>query len=360
MASIQKRTGKSGTSYRVQIRIKGHPPEVATFARLSDARAWIAKTESAIRAGKHFGVSKRRDFSELADKYLSAVETRLKSHACRVAHLARWREEFDGLKVADITPSLIAEVRDNLVREKDERGRGRTEATVNRYLATLSAAFTYAVKDLEWIDRNPLERVRKGRESSGRVRYLTDTERELLLKECRSSSNPHLYLAVVLALTTGARQSEVMSLRWQQIDFQRRTILLRDGETKNGEGRVLPLTGEAFHVLKARSKVRALNDDRVFPVPAAGRAFGSLRTAWAAALERAGVREFRWHDLRHTAASYLTMAGIGSMEVAKVLGHKTLQMTARYSHLSPGRTVELGDVLANRFGLSGNPSKGRR
>lgn len=360
MASIQKRSGKNGASYRVQIRIKGHPPEVATFTRLSDARAWVAKTEAAIRAGKHFGVSRRREFSELVEKYLAASDGRLKSQSCRESHLARWRDEFEGLKVADITASLIAEIRDKLAREKCENGRGRTDATVNRYLATLSAAFAYAVKDLEWIDRNPLERVKKGRESPGRVRYLTDAERERLLKECSSSSNPHLYLAVVLALTTGARQSEVMNLRWQQIDFQRRTILLLDGETKNGEGRVLPLTGEAFHVLKARSKVRALNDDRVFPVPAAGRAFGSLRTAWAAALKRADVREFRWHDLRHTAASYLTMAGVSSMEVAKVLGHKTLQMTARYSHLSPGRTVELGDVLADRFGLSGNPIKERR
>jgi integrase len=78
-----------------------------------------------------------------------------------------------------------------------------------------------------------------------------------------------------------------------------------------------------------------------------------MRSSWMKALERAEVQDFRWHDLRHTAASYLTMAGVGPMEVAKVLGHKTLAMTARYSHLSPERTVELGDVLAQRLGLQG-------
>ena len=144
-----------------------------------------------------------------------------------------------------------------------------------------------------------------------------------------------------------------MNLRWPQVDFTRRTILLRDGETKNGAGRVLPLTGEAFELLRDRAKVRDLKDDRVFPVPAEGRGFGSMRSAWMKALERAAVQDFRWHDLRHTAASYLTMAGIGAMEISKVLGHKTLQMTARYSHLSPERTVELGDVLTKRLGLQG-------
>ncbi|MBK8991277.1 MAG: tyrosine-type recombinase/integrase [Gammaproteobacteria bacterium] len=76
-------------------------------------------------------------------------------------------------------------------------------------------------------------------------------------------------------------------------------------------------------------------------------------------MTRAGIEDFRFHDLRHTAASYLTMAGVGSMEVAKVLGHKTLQMTARYSHLSPERTVEIGDVLTKRLGLAGKVEAGK-
>jgi len=347
MATITKRTGKNGTTYKVQIRIKGHPAETASFDRLTDAKRWAAETETAIRQGKHFGAARRRTFTELADKYEAAIADHLKSMQARTGHLAYWREEFDGHSLEDVTPALIADKYAKL--HKDG---ARSIATANRYLATLSACFTFAVKELAWIERNPCSRVRKGKEDAGRVRYLTDDERTRLLEACKESSNPLLYPAFVVALSTGARQAEVMNLRWPQVDFTRRTILLRDGETKNGTGRVLPLTGEAFDLLRDLAKVRDLKDDRVFPVPAEGRGFGSLRTAWDKALERAEVQDFRWHDLRHTAASYLTMAGVGSMEVAKILGHKTLQMTARYSHLSPERTVELGDVLTKRLGLA--------
>lgn len=348
MATITKRTGKNGTSYKVQIRIKGHPAETASFDRLTDAKRWAAETETAIRQGKHFGIARRRSFADLADKYEAAIIEHLKSADARKGHLAHWRAEFDKHSLDDITPALIADSYAKL-----HKGGERSLATANRYLASLSACFTFAVKELGWMERNPCARVRKGKESAGRVRYLTDDERARLVKACKESSNRLLYPAFVLALSTGARQAELMNLRWPQVDFTRRTILLRDGETKNGAGRVLPLTGEAFDLLRDMGKVRDLKDDRVFPVPAEGRGFGSLRTAWDKALARAEVSDFRWHDLRHTAASYLTMAGIGSMEVAKVLGHKTLQMTARYSHLSPERTVELGDVLAQRLGLTG-------
>lgn len=351
MATITKRTTRRGTSYKVQIRIKGHPAETASFDRLTDARRWAAETETAIRAGRHFGIARRRTFAELADKYQAHIADALKSANARVGHLAHWRETFAGLSLQDVTPALIADARDRLTAGKTSRGK-LSPATVNRYLATISASFTFAVKDLGWCERNPCERVRKNTEDAGRVRYLTDNERIRLLDACKASRNPLLYPAVVLALSTGARQAEIMNLRWTQIDFGRQTILLREGETKNGAGRVLPLTGEAFDLLRDLGKVRILDDDRVFPVPAEGRGFGSLRSAWDSALTRAKVENFRWHDLRHTAASYLTMAGIGSMEVAKVLGHKTLQMTARYSHLSPERTVELGDVLTKRLGLA--------
>ena len=348
MAYIEKRTGKSGTTYRAQIRLKGHPPDAATFKRLADAKRWAAETEAAIRAGRYFGVTRRRTFAELADAYEASFPESLKSAKDRIGHLAYWREAFDGLSLDDVTSPAIAGKYSELHKTGE-----RTPATANRYLATLSACCTYAVKDLGWIERNPCARVKKLKESSGRVRYLTDDERTRLIEACKASRNRLLYPAFILALSTGARQAELMNLRWPQVDFARSTILLRDGETKNGSGRVLPLTGEAFDLLRDMSKVRDLKDDRVFPVSAETRGFGGMRNAWMNALSRAKVKDFRWHDLRHTAASYLTMAGVGSMEIAKVLGHKTLQMTARYSHLSPERTVELGDVLTRRLGLTG-------
>ena len=364
MATITKRKGKGGTTYKVQIRMKGQPPETATFDRLTDAKKWAADTESAISAGRHFGVARRRSFADLADKYEDSFTATLKSSEARRGHMAYWRSAFTGMVLADITPAVVATERDKLATLAPKRGRGTqagatlTPATVNRYLATLSACFTFARKELHWIERNPCAAITKPSENNERVRYLSDDERTKLLAACKASRNEWLYLAVVLALSTGARQGELMNLRWPQIDFARRTILLRAGETKNKAGRVLPLTGEALDLLRARVKVRRLNDDRVFAVPAeSARGFGSMKNAWDNALKRAGITDFRFHDLRHTAASYLTMAGVGSMEVAKVLGHKTLQMTARYSHLSPERTVEIGDVLTRRLGLAGEGGK---
>jgi integrase len=161
-----------------------------------------------------------------------------------------------------------------------------------------------------------------------------------------------LYLAVILALTTGGRQSEIMGLRWPQIDLTRRTALL--GDTKNGDARILPLSGEALTLLTERSKVRSLADDRLFPPTEHGAKarFIDLRKPFFTAMATAKIEDFHWHDLRHTCASYLAMSGTSPLEIAKVLGHRTMAMVARYSHLSPGRVVELGDALAVRMGVA--------
>ena len=227
----------------------------------------------------------------------------------------------------------------------------RSGPTVNRYLAALSVCLSYGVKTLQWLERNPCERTTKNRESQGRVRFLLDDERERLLAACRASSNPDLYLAVVLSLTTGARQGEIMTLRWSQIDFARQVITLH--ETKNGERRALPLVGEAFTLLQVRAKVRSLKDDRLFPPKARAKKSTclDLHAPWVAARKAAGLADFHWHDLRHTAASYLAMSGVSLVEIAKVLGHRTLQMVARYSHLSDEHIVATGEKLAARLGV---------
>ena len=348
MASIEKRVTDSGTSYRVKVRLKGFPPESATFERMTDAKAWAAKTEADMKAGRHFGASKRHTFADLANEYAP--------HAKDGERLAYWRGVFGPDNLDALTPSRIAKERDKLLAEDTDRTdpatgkpRKRTGATVNRYLAALSVCLSYAVKELQWLERNPVERIKKPSENKGRVRFLSDDERTRLLTACRPHAD--LYLAVVLSLTTGARQSEVMTLRFGQIDFSRRVITLHD--TKNGERRAIPLVGEAFTLLQDRAKVRNLLDDRVFPPTARAKRAESrdLRQPWEEALKEAGITDFHWHDLRHTAASYLAMSGVSLVEIAKVLGHRTLAMVARYSHLSDGHIVATGQKLAERLGV---------
>lgn len=350
MATIEKRITDSGTSYRVKIRLKGFPPESATFERLTDARAWAAKTEADMKAGRHFGESKRHTFGELVKAYREQAKPLLKSWDHREMHLAYWLDALGDCQLDAITPARIAKERDKLLTGETYRHTKRTGATVVRYLASLSACLAHGVRELQWLERNPVERIKKPAENKGRVRFLTDEERGRLLDACRPHAD--LYLAVVLSLTTGARQGEIMGLRWGQIDIGRQVITLHD--TKNSDRRALPLVGEALALLKVRAKVRNLKDDRIFPPSERAKKAEclDLRQPWEKALETAGIKDFHWHDLRHTAASYLAMSGVSLVEIAKVLGHRTLAMVARYAHLSEGHIVATGQRLAERLGVA--------
>lgn len=368
MASIEKRKNDDGTtSYRVKIRLKGHAPESATFARLTDAKEWVQKTEADIKAGRHFGVSKRHTLNELIDSYEGSAEHKtLKSAKDMRARLVWWRTHHGEKLLQDITPSLISKGRDALmdepvtVRRRGEDGivsrvpteKTRSGATTNRILAALSSVCTYGVKELGWLERNPVERVTKPKENKGRVRFLDDDELPRFLVACRKHSD--LYLAVILSLTTGGRQSEIMGLRWGQIDLKAGRATLYAGTTKNEDARVLSLVGEAFTLLQERAKVRSLTDDRIFPSThkAKKATFIALRTPFIAALKEADIKDFHWHDLRHTCASYLMMNGVSPLEISKVLGHRTMAMVSRYAHLAPARQSDIGNALAKTMGVA--------
>lgn len=351
MAAIVKRVSPTGeVSYQVKVRLKGYPPQTATFERLTDARKWAQATEAAIREGRHFKTveAKRHTLAEAIDRYRRDVLPGKKGGTAReqLRHLLWWKERLGLYSLADITPALLVECRDALARGTTYRGTVRSPATVNRYLAALSHVLSVAVKEWGWLEDNPFRKVSKPRESRGRVRFLSDPERERLLAECKASCNPDLYPAVVLALSTGARKMEVMGLRWYQVDFTRAIITLH--ETKNGERRVLPLAGHALELMRDRARVRRIDIDLVFPAADPHRPV-ELRAPWEAALERAGIDDFRWHDLRHSAASYLAMNGASLAEIAEILGHKTLQMVKRYAHLSEAHTAKVVDAMNARI-----------
>jgi len=355
MASIEKRKAADGkTSYRVKIRLRGFEPVTATFERLTDAKTWAAQTETDLKANRYFGASRRHTVAELLDRYEKDVLPGRKSEQEVKQRLAIWRERVGHLLLSDLSISTIKKHKDEIKALPKKRGGGeRSGADVNRTLAALSSALTYAAKELEWLQVNPMvRRLTKFSEKNERVRYLTEAELPALIKACRDSGNADLLMAVLLALSTGARQSEVMGLRWPQIDLRAKTAVLLD--TKNGERRTLPIVGEAHKLLKARAKVRRIDDDRVFPPgPRAKKpdAVADLRAPWEAALTAAKISDFHWHDLRHTCASYMAMSGVSQIEMAKLLGHKTLAMTMRYTHLSPQRTIEVADGLAKRMGI---------
>ncbi len=386
MATIEPRRSKDGKlSYRVIIRLKGHPRETATFSRRTDAKLWAQRTENDIREGRYFPSSegKRKTVSKMLERYRRDVLPQKKesTSSSQAIHLDWWEGELGDYTLDRITTASLAEYRDRLLTEPNTRGKKRSNATVVRYMASLSHVFSVASKEWQWLDDNPFRRVSKPKEPRGRIRFLSDVERVSLLKACRNSHNKDLYCAVIIAISTGCRRGELRGLKWSHVDLERGLLLFDD--TKNGERRSAPLVGHALDEMKARAErkkkeeekkrqeeyghgnIHNLSDARkvaqerkskeeyVFPGRVPGKPIDFTR-AWRKARAEAGVEDFRWHDLRHTCASYLTMDGATSVELAEVLGHKTLEMVKRYSHLSQAHTSRLVSSMTNKiFGQGG-------
>lgn len=355
MANIEKRTNKDGSnSYRVKVRLKGYPVQSASFERRTDAKKWSQDTESAIREGRHFKTSeaKRHTLAELIDRYIRDIlpQNPKKERDC-LPRLMWWKNEIGNHTLADATPALIAECRDKLASTVTVRGKQYAPASVLRYMSALSHAFTIAVKEWGWIDDTPMRKVTKPSLPRGRVRFLSDDERARLLKVCNESSSPYLYPVVVLALSTGMRQGEIMGLTWDVVDLNRGRAILH--ETKNGERRAVAITGHALELLKEMNKVRRIDSKLIFPAkeikPQKPQKPMDLRTPWKTAVKKAELSDFKFHDLRHSAASYLAMNGASLAEIAEVLGHKTLQMVKRYAHLSEGHTARVVESMNTKI-----------
>ncbi len=354
MATIEKRTIDNGdTSYRVKIRLKGYPTQTATFKRLTDAKNWVTITEAAIKEGRHFktAAAKKHTFSEMIDKFLAGSTFTKEQKEHQVMHLKRWRDELGAYTLADVTPDLITEIKDKLLSEITPKGTKRASSTVARYLSSLSPVFTVAINEWQWLEESPMRKIKKPKEARGRVRFLDDDERQRLLTACQESKNKQLYLCVILALSTGMRQGELMGLKWPDVNLKDGFIILH--ETKNGDRRRVPLAGHGLKLLQEHAKVRRLDTNLLFPGNVHKDKPIDLRQPFTTAINKAEIIDFKWHDLRHCTASYLAMNGASLAEIAEVLGHKTLQMVKRYAHLSDGHVSSVVESMnAKIFGGS--------
>ena len=351
MANIEKRTAKNGkVSYRVKVRMKGYPPQSQTFKSLSMAKSWATRMEARITEGLHLTVieSKRHNLNELIDLYERRILSQRKGAvADTVRHLRVWQRFLGDYALASITPALIIKAREQIA-ALETHNKKKTNATLNRYLAALSVVLSYAVRELEWLDINPISKVSKLPEPRGRVRYLSAAERENLIAAAQASPNPYIYPVILLAITTGARKMEIMGLRWADVDLAAQRAILHD--TKNGERRCLPLVEPALGELRKLHTVRGKNE-YLFPSRDGQQPF-DIKRAWDAIIRTTGITDFHFHDLRHTCASYLAMNGATMGEIAAVLGHKTLQMTKRYAHLSDEHSQSVvAKMTARIFGV---------
>ena len=192
---------------------------------------------------------------------------------------------------------------------------------------------------IRWIERNPVSDADVPPVAPARIRWLSADERVRLLDACRKSGNPDPLLVVRIALASGARQAEVLGLRWPWIDFERECAFLPREITKTDEPRVMPLPGSIIDELRKRAKVRRIDSDLVFSSPEKSAQSRNIRNAWQVARKVAKLPDFRFHDLRHSAATEMLRAGIDSRIVATVLGHRSMNMMRRYAHVAPELVV---------------------
>jgi integrase len=265
--------------------------------------------------------------AQAVERYL-ATKARKRSLTEDARILGHLREYFgNDTPLADITAARVADYKGfrlTTVRKVGDEERPLAGATVNRALALLRHLLRLAHEEWEVLGKVP--RIRLEKEAEGRLRWLTPEEATRLLNVCRRSRNSDLLDLVELALFTGMRRGEVLGLTWERVDRARGVVLL--DVTKSGRRREVPLNGRADAVLARRG---SKSEGLVFPT----KRWDAYRTAWDLAVGRAKLDDFRFHDLRHTFASWAVQGGATLQEVKDLLGHSSLAMVIRYAHLSP-------------------------
>lgn len=349
MATLVRRVSADGAvTWQARIRIRGEHAQSRTFKRKTDATAWAVKVEADLQAGMA-APQRSRTLADLIDRYLEYLPTRRRKDTIRnvCKQLEWWREHFGCITLDRFRPDVVARGRTELAKRTTRAHAPISGPTINRYQAALSAACKYAVRELRWLPTNPCLSVTKAPESAGVVRFLSDDERHALFEACRADADPNILTAVTLALATGLRYSNIRYLQWADVDLTGRVLIV--ARTKNGEGRRVPLIASACDALRAQYERDPTGEGWVFKghtdaVPAA------LHWPWRRVRAAAGLDGFRFHDLRHTTASYLTQSGAGLAQVADALGHKTLAMARRYSHQSAENVRATLESIADRLG----------
>ena len=363
MAAIRERIDENGQkSYQAQVRIQGYPPRSKTFLRKTDAKKWAVQTETEIRTGMHIRQSQagKHTAKEMLEKYKDEkLGDKAGKGKDQRTHLNWWIEQIGEYALSEVTTPLLTQCITKLKKTKTRRDELPAPATVLRYLMTLSAVYTAARKEWGMCETSPVDNVQRPKVKNERTRYLTDEERESLLTACRTSTNTDLYLVVILAISTGMRKGEIMGMRWQDIHSAPDQSFTRVHltKTKNDKARSVLLTSHALELLEDR-KAKLLEDTKlkvtsglIFPGPITTDKPADLRKPWAAAMEAAGLKDFRFHDLRHTTASYLAMDGTSLLSISKVLGHKSTKMTERYAHLTSSHLdAAIRNMNEKRFG----------
>ncbi len=327
MATIRKR---GDFQWEVRVRRKGHPIQCKTFEIKADAERWARSVEKEMDGGAFISQkeAERTTLKEALERFIPEyIEKNLahpKPEMLRANAIAKY--PFAQKSLVAIRGSDIAAY----IREREAQG--RSPHTIARDIALISRLYEVARANwgMEGLN-NPTKNVIKPKLPQGRTRRLEKGEEKKLLE----ASSKAFHRLVRFALESAMRREELASLTWEQVSMQRHTLVLP--KTKNGEARTVPLSPAAIAMLKEIPLAEGeMGKERVF-----GYTTSSITGMMREVCAKAGIKDLRFHDLRHEAISRLfENTDLDVMEIRMITGHKTLQMLARYTHLRASRLVE--------------------
>ena len=318
MASIKKRNGK----WNVRIRKAGFAFQSRTFASHQAALAWSRQVETKIEQGIACLPDKAVKLGDLLKRYKDTVTIHKKSRRDESGRIERLlKDPLSAMRLVEISPAQVTAFKDR--RLPDGARTTHYDMTVMRHCIEVARH--------QWgyfLASNPFDAVKKPKLNNGRQRRVSNEELERLKAASSSSYAIYLWPIIEFALATGMRQSEMTALRWEDVDFAKRLITVRD--TKNGDNRWVPMSKSAVESLSGLNR----NTDRVFNTTSE-----AVRQSWRKLINRAGIIDLHFHDLRHEAISRMFENGLSTPEVAAISGHRTVAQLFRYAHADVLNTV---------------------
>ena len=377
MANIRARkTLKGVTRYQAFIRIKGYKPIMKTFDRYSKAVEWAKKIEVQMKEGVYKEEPQVMDMPKSESEITTEEELMLfrrnnittvsdaifyfKTYIApnRYVDLEKyiymydwWNAQLGTIKLINLTSSMISSCKQILATEKIEKGDKqvvRKNNTINKYLMCFSAVLTYVSVELEIIEMNPMKKI-KTLPTKGRKRFASIKEIAQIHDACKEHSSM-VYLFFILLLVTGGRYSEVLHLCVENIDFISKQVYYLD--TKNKESRGVPIDDNTIALIKNYLIENNITSGNIFIAKRKDGKYPYIRSIMMNIFKTLGLEDFHIHDIRHTTASYVAMNGGSLLDIAEILGHKSLVMARRYSHLTQKHTATVlqkvrGKLLPN-------------
>ena len=347
---IRRRTNDDGTTtYAIQVRLRGFPAVYETKPTLTKAVSRREEIKRELREGRHRQQTGERTVGELIERYKKSpawTDLGKATQLNRSARLKWWTKQLgQHTFLRNVTPEIIAKLRDDIATGNTVSRKPGSPATVNRYLATLSAVYKWAAQDLRsWVQYNPVRGIYRPREPRGKERILTDAEWKLLDKQL-AKVDERLRLMVLCSLSSSVRQGELLTWDWSRIRLEDELARI-ESPRKGGPPRIAHVSGLGLDALRRAGKDRH----------ASGKVFADKngktnfpRNRWEALRTKAGLDGFRWHDLRHTAITWMASLGASESELMLFSGHLTPEMAARYTHLGQAIRSEVAPLFVRRL-----------